>query len=177
MYFTQEGPWQNHNLQAISNYHFSVDSLEKFSNILLKQGWRYKNQSALTCPAVPATAKWLLYLHRWIFWIPNLGSSLYGSKQPTCKNKQDIWSSLLQRTWKSPQTGSGPTSAQLPLGALLSETLILTRGETFCIHHNLKPGPMFRSQWCQPFHIHLRSGKQLKTQRYQPYHVARMLNT
>lgn len=37
-----------------------------------------------TCPAVPATTNLLLYLHRLIFWIPSLGSSLYGSKQPTC---------------------------------------------------------------------------------------------
>lgn len=36
-----------------------------------------------TCPAVPATTSLLLYLHRLIFWMPSLGSSLYGSKQPT----------------------------------------------------------------------------------------------
>lgn len=39
---------------------------------------------ALTCPAVPATTSLLLYLQRLIFWMPSLGSSLYGSKHPTC---------------------------------------------------------------------------------------------
>ena len=31
---------------------------------------------ACTCPAVPATTSLLLYLHRVIFWMPSLGSSL-----------------------------------------------------------------------------------------------------
>lgn len=52
-----------------------------------------------TCPAVPATTSLLLYLQRLIFWMPSLGSSLYGSKQPTYRNAHEL---VAHGKWKRP---------------------------------------------------------------------------
>lgn len=57
----------------------------------------------VTCPAVPATTSLLLYLQRLIFWMPSLGSSLYGSKQPTCRNAHAHTDELVAHgKWKRP---------------------------------------------------------------------------